>query len=85
MTATELPKCLRKYADRIADVSDDRGNDDGYWVYLASGWRDPDGETHCIHEDSPSAAANLMLQIIRCTRPGCCDNGHPSPTSTQPA
>lgn len=75
MRAEDLPKCLRKFADRIESVSDERSGydgDDGYWVYLASGWRDPDGETHCVHENSPSACAKLMKAIVPCTSPGCC-------------
>jgi len=73
MTATDLPKCLRRFADKISDVSDERGSDEGYWVYLASGWRDDEGETHCIHEDTPSECAKKMTGIVRCTAPGCCD------------
>jgi hypothetical protein len=67
-----LPKSLRKFADKIQDVSDERGGGDGYWVYLASGWLDPDGETHCIHEDTITECAKLMRWIVPCTEPGCC-------------
>jgi hypothetical protein len=73
MTGLKLPKCLQKYADKIAEVSDERGDDDGYWVYLVKGWRDDEGETHCIHEDNPRECALRMKNIVRCTTPGCCD------------
>lgn len=80
MTATKLPKCLQKWAHLIAEVSDERrtgddGEGDGYWVYLVEGFRDPDGETHCIHEDTPSQCAKLMKWVTPCTKPNCC---HPA-------
>lgn len=68
-----LPRCLRKFADKISEVSDERSAGDGYWVYLANGWRDPDGETHCIHEDTPAECAALMPDIRRCTASDCCN------------
>lgn len=74
----KLPRCLRPFADKIAEVSDERrgyGGDDGYWVYLVAGWRDPDGETHCIHEDTPAECAKLMKWITPCTEIGCCQKG----------
>lgn len=73
MIATELPKCLRKFADKIESVSDERGSDDGFWVYLIERWRDDEGETHCIHEDNPKECATLMPHIQRCTDPNCCN------------
>lgn len=72
MQKSKLPKPLRKYADKISDVSDERDSGDGYWVYLASGWRDDEGETHCIHEDTPTKCAALMPHIQKCVAPDCC-------------
>lgn len=72
-TAATLPACLRKFASKIESVSDERGTDQGYWVYLVKGWRDDEGETHCIHEDTPAECAKLMRHITRCATPGCCD------------
>jgi hypothetical protein len=68
----KLPKPLQPFADRIAEVSDERDAGDGYWVYLKVGWRDEEGETHCVHEDTPTACARRMPGLIRCTVPGCC-------------
>ncbi len=67
-----LPAPLRKYADKIQSVSDERDTEEGYWVYLALGWRDPEGETHCIHEDTPGECARSMSHLQRCNAPGCC-------------
>lgn len=72
MTATALPKCLTEFAHLIESVSDERGNGDGYWVYLVTGWTDPDGETHCIHEPSPAKCAREMKHVRKCKTPGCC-------------
>ena len=71
MDRTKLPRPLRRYAEQIDEVSDERGAGDGYWVYLASGWRTEDGETHCVHEDTPTACAANMTHLTRCTQPGC--------------
>lgn len=73
MQAKDLPRPLKKYADVISEVSDERSVGDGYWVYLIDGWRDDEGETHCIHEDNPTECAKKMPYIIKCTVPGCCD------------
>lgn len=72
MTKSELPKSLRRFADKVESVSDERGGGDGYWVYLACGWRDEDGETHCVHEDTPTACAARMKHLKPCLTPGCC-------------
>lgn len=67
-----LPKCLQKYAAVIDEVSDERASGDGYWVYLKTGWRDDEGETHCVHEETPAECAKRMTHLTRCTIPGCC-------------
>ena len=71
-----LPKSLEKFRDKISDVDDMRSSGEGYWVYLKEGWRDPDGETHCIHEDTIRECAKLMKWIEPCTDPTCCRPGH---------
>jgi hypothetical protein len=73
-----LPKSLEKFRDKIDDVSDERASDNGYWVYLKCGWREPDGETHCVHEDTIGECAKLMKWITPCIEPGCC-----SPVATK--
>ncbi len=73
MDPRKLPRCLQKYAEEIAEVSDERRDGDGYWVYLAYGYRDHEGETHCLHEDTPEKCAKLMPLVKRCTEPGCCE------------
>ena len=72
---TPLPACLRKYAHLIESVSDERGGDDGYWVYLKTGWRYNDG-TYCVHEDTPTACAKEMTSAERCTD-DCCQAPKP--------
>lgn len=64
-----LPRCLQPFAQFIEEVSNE---DNGYWVYLVRGWLDPDGETHCIHEDTPEECAELMQDIVKCEIQGCC-------------
>lgn len=68
----KLPRCLQPFADRIAEVSDERSTEEGYWVYLAAGWWSPEDETHCIHEDNPQQCVYYLRTIERCP---CCNGG----------
>ncbi len=72
MAPDNLPRPLKRFAHLISEVSDERSTDEGYWVYLIKGWRDDEGETHCIHEDNPTECAKRMTHLQRCTTPGCC-------------
>lgn len=36
----------------VRDVSDERGMEDGVWVYLADGWTCPSSDCNSIHEDT---------------------------------
>ncbi len=74
MAATlKLPRCLKPFADVIAEVSDERRDGDGYWVYFVTGWIDYERETHCVHEDTPKECADRMkLGVVKCDNPRCC-------------
>lgn len=56
---------------RVQGVSDERFgvNDDGFWVYLKSGWNNGDGGEHAIHEDTPEECLRLLQHIEPCH---CC-------------
>jgi hypothetical protein len=49
-----LDALAKRYADRVDSVSDERGDDQGLWVYLKSGWHNSacDKHNHTIHEDT---------------------------------
>jgi hypothetical protein len=66
-----LPACLKRFAHMIDEISDERGGGDGYWVYLKAGWIDADGETHCVHEDTPKECALAMGGVVKCEG-ACC-------------
>lgn len=76
----KLPKCLKRYAHLIAEVSDERRGDDGYWVYLIPGYWSPDDETHCIHEDNPTECARVMKGVEPCP---CCPEDRRHAPSTR--
>lgn len=66
-----LPRALKRYGKWIDAVSDERGSDDGYWVYLVPGWQNSnDPGCHIIHEDSPAACAKAWL-IEPCSCDDC--------------
>lgn len=64
MEAKLLPTSLRKYANLIADVSDERQNGDGFWVYLISGRVNTLHEVHFVHEDTPQECAKLFKLFV---------------------
>jgi hypothetical protein len=64
MDKKDLPHCLRKYADRIASISDERGYGEGCWVYLKDTfWSDVMG-CRTIHEDSWKACVELVEDAV---------------------
>jgi hypothetical protein len=70
----KLPKTLQRYAAKIVDVEDDRGNQNGWWVHLADGWRnsnDPIGISHIIHEDTLAVCAQELRDAIPCDCTDC--------------
>jgi hypothetical protein len=59
----QLPATLKRYEHLIDDFEDDRGNQNGYWVYLKYGWRTIDDVVHQIHEMTLRECA-LQLQCV---------------------
>lgn len=69
MKESEIIKKILK-DPRVQEISDERGMDDGFWIYLKSGWIDPIGsEAHHIHEDTPAEAYKYLKWIAPCD---CC-------------
>ncbi len=64
---------------RVADISDERGFGEGFWVYT-KGWcteAHPAGHDeatclHGIHEDSPTACWEAMRSLAPCDCAGYC-------------
>lgn len=69
MQPNQLPKSISKWSKAISEVSDERADDDGYWVYFIPGVWSPEDETHCIHEDDLRTVAAKLKSIKRCS---CC-------------
>jgi hypothetical protein len=70
--AVSLPKSLRKFASIIESVSDERGSDEGYWVYLKPGLWSPMDETHCIHENTLAECVYALKGVEKCPK---CESG----------
>ena len=70
MNAQDLPASIRKYHAMISDVSDERSNGDGYWVYLKSGFC-YESETHAIHEDTLKGCAECLRYVEPCSCSDC--------------
>jgi hypothetical protein len=67
-----LPKCLERYRSKIEEISDERGMDQGYWVYLIPGWQNSfDPSCHIIHEDNPTQCSKVLRYIEPCDCNDC--------------
>lgn len=78
---------------RVADISDERGYGEGFWVYTR-GWccdaprsgHDESACLHTIHEESPSACWVAMRDLAPCDCYHCTYKQAPSeaPRSDEP-
>ena len=60
----KLPKNLEKYVDEIID---ERGEDNGYWVYLKYGFKvDYSASDHIIHEDTVKECIDYLRSVEPC-------------------
>lgn len=68
-----LPKTLAKLlADpRVDEILDERGDGNGYWIYMAHGWINTFSETHCIHEMTVKDCLDQMKCLIPCDCESC--------------
>ena len=75
MNKQDLPASLRKWHAIIDDVSDERSNGDGYWVYLKSGYINTSQDVHLVHEDTLRECAEYLRHDVKpCNCSDCeCD------------
>ncbi len=68
---SDIPKTLasacQKYSDRIESVEYE--GDDGYWIYMKSGWWNPHLESSMIHEHTVKACLWQLPLICADPRP----------------
>lgn len=66
------PKTLKALLNdpRVTDWSDERGSEDGIWIYLVAGYDNGDPETHAVHEDTVAE----VLEAFRRIRPCSCED-----------
>lgn len=56
---------------RVEEISDERVNGDGFWVYLKTGFYGYEEGSHIIHEDSPTKCFALFGDIAPCKCDEC--------------
>lgn len=73
-----LNRLAKEYLDKIDSISDERENDDGFWIYLKTPFcnreMEPHGGLHLIHESSPSACIPYLKAADKCN---CTNCSHP--------
>lgn len=69
-----MPKTVQKLVlantDKIEECSNEIGSDDGYWLYLKSGWSF-EGETHSVHEWSVKDLLSAFKNVEPCACGDC--------------
>lgn len=67
-TMKTLSKLPKKHATKIASVSDERNNGDGWWIYLKPEYADLDFDPHwdcrTIHEQTLSACIKRLKSSV---------------------
>lgn len=72
MQKQDLPASIRTWHGIIDEVSDERSNGDGYWIYLKPGWIDTMFEVHMVHEDTLAECADQLRNSVEpCTCRDC--------------
>jgi len=73
-----LPKTLQQLKQndpRIAEIWDERVDDNGYWIYFVPGWINELDEVHCIHEMTVRECLEKMKSTVPCDCPSCVNQG----------
>lgn len=53
-----------KYLDAIAEISDERENGDGWWIYLKEPFFNAESETKIIHEHRLSDCISILKSCV---------------------
>lgn len=64
MDRKDLPKCLRKWADRIDSISNEKAYGEGCWVYLNDRFFSEEMGCRTIHEDTWAECADLVAAAV---------------------
>lgn len=78
MIPKTLQKLQDKHPDKIDEIEDDRGNDNGYWIHLKDHCADhigmghkADGCRHSIHKFTAAECASAFRDIKKCYCENC--------------
>jgi hypothetical protein len=72
-TPKTLTNLLKSHADRVDEISDERGNGDGYWIYLKPGWINPLLGAHLVHEYTVKDCMEHFKTVCKCDCEQCSD------------
>jgi hypothetical protein len=70
----KTPASLKRFDHLIDEVEDDRGDENGYWIYLKYGWINPLHEIHMVHEDTLKRCAEVLAEVVKCECAECIEN-----------
>jgi len=71
------PKSLvafaQRHQDKIREVGDERGTEDGYWIYLKAGFCWDDQGLHSLHENTVSDIIRAFGSVMPCRCKDCAE------------
>lgn len=53
-----------KYLSAINDISDERNNDDGFWIYLKEPYFNRESEGRIIHEETIKDCIRILKEVV---------------------
>lgn len=59
-----IKSLAKKYQDAVADVSNETGNGDGWWIYLQEPHFNPQLECSIIHEDTLTECIKILKDVV---------------------
>ena len=64
MNKSEVPASIRKWHAIIDEIVDERSDDNGYWIYLKSGYVNTMHDVHHIHENTLSECVEQLRDFV---------------------
>lgn len=59
-----ISRLAPKYQAAIAEISDERANGDGFWIYLKEPFFNPDMESKIIHEQTITECIKQLKSCV---------------------
>ena len=70
-TPKTLTNLVMKHPNKVDYIGDERGSNNGYWIYLKPGWTADVGGAHHVHEFSVKECMSYFRGVVPCDCEQC--------------